>query len=71
MPIVLDARDPVDPQPSRTLPYRGSPRSAHDGLVTEIYLLLDQLEVLAEYTTPRTGHDNVTVWCVDEVWPDE
>jgi len=50
-------------------PYCGAPRSGHDGLVAEIYLTLDLLDVLADCTVPRTGTDGVMVWCVDEVWP--
>jgi hypothetical protein len=49
-------------------PYCGAPRTLCDGLVAEIYLTLDQLDVLAEHTVPRTGSNGVTVWSVDEVW---
>lgn len=70
MSMVTDARDPVDPQFPRTPAYRGAPKSAHDGLAAEIYLALDQLDMLAEHTVSRTGADGVVVWCVDEVWPE-
>ncbi len=57
------------PRTSRTSPYRGAPHSAHDGLVAELYLSLDQLDVLAEHTVPLSGEGRVLVWCVEEVWP--